>query len=134
MKAESLKKFERLFQEAQAKLTYSQGIQVEPFSLAEDDRPDEGDQTRTELETAMRLRLRSREALYLKKLNQAQARIHAGTFGTCLDCGDEIEMKRLELRPTAELCVGCKEDQEHREWQHVDGHRPKSLGRALKLA
>jgi len=30
----------------------------------------------------------------------------------CLDCGDEIDAKRLKARPTAKVCVACQEARE----------------------
>ena len=68
------------------------------------------------------------------EVEEALKRVSGGTFGDCEDCGDEIELKRLEARPTATLCVSCKETQEHREHSHIDGHRPKSMGARLRLA
>jgi hypothetical protein len=43
-------------------------------------------------------------------------------------------LKRLEARPTSTMCIGCKEESERLEHVHIDGHRPKSLGRKLRLA
>jgi len=45
----------------------------------------------------------------------ALARISNGTYGTCLDCEDEIGVKRLEAYPTAKRCIRC---QTHYEKQH----------------
>jgi len=36
-------------------------------------------------------------------------RIHGGTFGTCLHCGNEISGRRLEAVPWAPLCIMCRE-------------------------
>ena len=53
----------------------------------------------------MRMRLRSREALLLKKIDEALERIEEGAFGDCESCGDEIELKRLDARPDSHfLC------------------------------
>jgi DnaK suppressor protein len=82
----------------------------------------------------MRMRLRNREALFLRKIDEALRRIADGSFGECEECGDDIELKRLEARPTATMCVACKEEAERREHVHIDGHRPKSLGAKLRLA
>jgi DnaK suppressor protein len=43
------------------------------------------------------------------------SRIEDGTFGSCGDCEEPIEVRRLEARPMSTLCVACKEKQEHRE-------------------
>ncbi len=37
----------------------------------------------------------------------AFARLEAGTYGVCVDCGQAISAGRLEARPEAELCIEC---------------------------
>lgn len=98
------------------------------MTISTDDLMDEGDLTGAELETSMRARMRNRETLFLKKINEALARIREGSFGLCESCEEPIESKRLEARPTATQCIGCKESSERREHLHIDGHRYKSLG------
>ena len=44
----------------------------------------------------------------------ALARIDAGTFGTCIRCGADIQVDRLRAMPAAELCISCKEWEESR--------------------
>ena len=41
------------------------------------------------------------------KIAAALARMDAGEFGYCVECGEEIPRKRLELDPTAAKCIGC---------------------------
>jgi DnaK suppressor protein len=134
MKKEIVQKFKTLFEEQRSSLTFSKKVIDQDLMLSQDDLADEADLTNSELETSMRLRLRNREALFAKKIDEALARIEAGSFGECEDCGEDIELKRLEARPTATLCVGCKEESEHRELLHIDGHRHKSVGMKLRLA
>lgn len=43
----------------------------------------------------------------LAELDEAQARIDAGTFGVCEVCGQPIAPERLEARPTATTCISC---------------------------
>lgn len=40
-------------------------------------------------------------------IDQALARITAGTYGACVHCGSVIPEERLELRPHAVACVAC---------------------------
>ncbi len=58
--------------------------------------------------------LASREGRYLKYLNRALEMIREGTYGYCTDCGEPIQKKRLELVPTARLCIACKLKEEKR--------------------
>jgi DnaK suppressor protein len=134
MKKEIVQKFKALFEEQRANLTFSQRIIDSAFVVPQEDMMDEADLTSSEMEASMRMRLRNREALFAKKIDEALARITQGCFGECEDCSEDIEIKRLEARPTATLCVACKEESERREHLHIDGHKSKSLGFKLRLA
>ncbi len=133
METTTLNRFKALFNRKKHDLLYSDKLVNEEFTLKPDDLADETDLTSTENETAMRMRLRNREALFLKKIEDALERIRSGTFGMCCSCQQEIQLKRLEARPTATLCVDCKEAQEQSERLHIDGHRFKSLGMKLRF-
>lgn len=98
-----------------------------------DDIRDEGDIARSEVDHGILMQLNNRENLYLKKIKQALLRIKDGTFGECKECGSEISTKRLMARPTAELCILCKEEAERRENLSIDGKRAKSLGRLMQF-
>ncbi len=41
----------------------------------------------------------------LRQVENALARIDAGTYGTCEVCGKEIPVERLEAVPSATLCI-----------------------------
>jgi DnaK suppressor protein len=45
---------------------------------------------------------------FLEALNEALDRIDVGTFGKCLNCGQEIGMRRLEAIPWAQYCITCQ--------------------------
>ncbi len=127
-------KFKSLFETEKNRLLFSNQVMNDQFTVQSDDLMDEADFTSFEIDNQMRMRLRNREALYLKKIEEALERIDSGVFGLCDSCEEEIETKRLEARPTTTLCVSCKENQERTEKLHIDGHRPKSLGRTVKFA
>ena len=131
MNKERLKKFKRIFEAQRKSLLFNDKIVRDDFSVNADDRYDEIDQATTDIEQSMRMRLRNRESLYLKKVNEALKRIEEGTFGECEECGEDIELRRLEARPTATLCVACKEDQEKKEMLNASGREHKSLGQAF---
>ena len=42
------------------------------------------------------------------EVDEALARLEAGTYGFCEDCGQPIAPERLEAIPTARSCVRCK--------------------------
>jgi RNA polymerase-binding protein DksA len=45
----------------------------------------------------------------LRDVEQALQRIEKGTFGKCSNCGDSISEERLEVMPTASLCLTCQQ-------------------------
>ncbi len=134
MKKTLLKKFKRIFEEQQRQLLYNDRVLRDDFNVNSDDRPDEVDQATTDAEQSMRIRLRNRERLYLKKVKEALARIEEGIFGMCETCEEPIEIRRLEARPTATLCVACKEEEERREILSASGLKHKSLGESFSRA
>ena len=48
----------------------------------------------------------------LADIDAALQRIDDGTFGTCVNCGQEIPLQRLEAYPAASLCIDCKRSAE----------------------
>lgn len=77
--------------------------------------PDMGDQATAETDRNFMLRLRDRERMLLKKIEETIERIDNGPYGTCEECGNEIGIKRLEARPVTTLCIDCKTRQEEEE-------------------
>ncbi len=56
---------------------------------------------------AMNNAIAVRRQQMLSRLNSALERIEVDEFGYCLECGDEISAKRLELDPTVCFCTQC---------------------------
>jgi DnaK suppressor protein len=96
---------------------------------------DEVDIVSTEKENQMDFRLKARNAVYLKKVRKSLHKIEDGTFGECEDCGTAISKNRLMARPTADLCIACKELQEKEENQLVHRNRDsvRHGGRVLPI-
>jgi RNA polymerase-binding protein DksA len=65
----------------------------------------------------------ARDAAEVRDINAAQARIAAGTYGICIDCGTPIGAKRLEAYPTAKRCI---EDQRRREKLRAGPAHPRA--------
>ena len=78
---------------------------------------DPNDRASQESDIALELRNRDRERKLIKKIDESIALIDSGEYGYCNSCGVEIGLKRLEARPTATLCIDCKELEERREKQ-----------------
>ena len=57
----------------------------------------------------LELALDDRESTELRMVDAALARIEAGTYGLCIDCGVEIPLARLHAAPEAPRCIVCQE-------------------------
>jgi len=79
--------------------------------------PDPVDRAAQEEEFSLELRTRDRERKLIKKIEKTLKRIEEDDFGFCDSCGIEIGIKRLEARPTADLCIDCKTMAEIKEKQ-----------------
>lgn len=132
LKETTLNRFKKVFEEQRSAILYNDKVLRDDFAVNEEDRFDEVDQATTDVEQSMRMRLRNRERLYLKKIEEALERIADGTFGECSSCGGEIGIGRLRARPTATLCVSCKEEEERKEVLTAAGLKHKSLGVGFK--
>lgn len=67
------------------------------------------------------LALREHASLRLNEIDAALERMEDGTYGTCMNCNQEIPVARLEVEPAAEFCVDC---QDQAEAQEVEANRP----------
>ena len=53
------------------------------------------------------------ERQLLQMVEKALARIREGSFGECINCGKEINAKRLEAVPWTRHCIDCQEKLEN---------------------
>jgi DnaK suppressor protein len=83
----------------------------DPGDGAGDDQADAGTKA-FEREHEMSLANNSRDLLV--QVERALARLDAGTYGRCENCGNPIPKARLQAFPRATLCVACKQREERR--------------------
>lgn len=77
--------------------------------------PDLNDQATAEMDQHFMLSLKERERNLLKQIDDALARLAADKYGICEECGEEIPLRRLQVRPMTTLCIACKTLQEEDE-------------------
>jgi RNA polymerase-binding transcription factor len=82
--------------------------------------PDPNDRATQEEEFSLELRTRDRERKLIRKIDEALKRVEGGSYGYCLETGEEIGIKRLEARPVATLTIEAQERRERRERQYGD--------------
>ena len=56
---------------------------------------------------AMSLETERRRQVELRRIDAALERIEEGDFGYCVNCGEPIAAKRLDLDPTTPNCIAC---------------------------
>ncbi len=127
-----IEEFKHLFLEILADEDFSEE-KSRPLSMSLEG--DEVDIVSTEKANQIDFRLRARNAIYIKKVKKALLKIEEGTFGECEECGAEISYNRLLARPTADLCIHCKEAEEKEENQLFHKNRNSVVhgGRVLPI-
>ena len=95
MNKERLKKFKKAFEAQKKSLLFNDKIIREDFGVNSDDRYDEIDQATTDMEQSMRMRLRNRESLYLKKLDEALQRIEQAEQVFDEACAGDVGSERV---------------------------------------
>jgi DnaK suppressor protein len=79
------------------------------------------DQIQHAVEREMALGNLARESVCLRDARAALLRIDEGTFGTCLECEEDISLKRLAAAPWAARCIICQERADKEGTQTPDG-------------
>ncbi len=83
-----------------------EGDQIEPLSRVLDD----GDAAVEDMLATLDSSDAERHMAEVRAIIDAGNRLRHGTFGDCIDCGEEIGFERLEAIPTALRCVICQEE------------------------
>jgi DnaK suppressor protein len=79
---------------------------------------DPGDESVANLETTTNIASARRDGDELRDVEAALARVHAGSYGVCVECGRDIERERLAANPTATRCI---DDQRRHERNYAGG-------------
>lgn len=119
--------------EEKKSLVFNDKVAVVDLGLSVPEGSDEVEQSITDYTNSHLLRFRNREVFYAKKIDKALKKFDMNEFGLCSDCGDWIKYERLLARPTAELCIMCKEESERDESSSFTGRQSKSLGKVVDL-
>jgi DnaK suppressor protein len=81
-------------------------------NLPGDLQPELEEQAQSEVASGITETLEERQQDRLGNLDEALARIEAGTFGECQNCGRPISDERLEANPTTAFCGDCASKEE----------------------
>ena len=78
--------------------------------------PDPTDRASHETGLSFTLRVKDRERKLVSKIKETLKRIDEDEdYGICEICGENISIKRLEVRPVTTSCIECKKEEEEEE-------------------
>ena len=84
--------------------------------------PDALDETQLATERELATRNLERESKLLRSVRQALSRIDEGTYGSCLNCEEEISAKRLKALPWTPLCINCQQQADDNRELIIEPH------------
>tara|TARA_B100001971_G_scaffold215195_1_gene260227 strand:- start:52140 stop:52514 length:375 start_codon:yes stop_codon:yes gene_type:complete len=92
----------------------------EDLHIKADDLADEADLASNTINQQISFSIRDREMNKLRRIDAALERIEDGSYGICIESGEEIEPKRLETQPWTEFCLEVAEEHEREASQRFN--------------
>lgn len=74
--------------------------------------PDPNDEATRTINRRILMEISGKSHALLAQIDDALERIDQEEYGECVECGEEIPEKRLEVLPFARYCVECKQRKE----------------------
>ncbi len=105
MKSAELQQFKRILRGLLAEMEQSLQQRDE---IAVDNAPDNLDRVQRATERDMAIRRIESNFCRRQSIELALARIEDGSYGTCLECEEDISPKRLRAVPWAAYCIRCQ--------------------------
>jgi len=87
-------------------------VRDKPASSDALDPTDAAESAEIDMQDEMRFALMQMKAETLERVEDALRRLDAGTFGVCVDCGDDISERRIRALPFALRCTACEDVRE----------------------
>jgi DnaK suppressor protein len=112
-----LKKFQTTLLSRQSEL---EGLIRNREAAAIETSADALDQIQHAVERELALGTLARESVGLRDTRAALRRLDDGSFGACIDCEEDISLKRLAAVPWAARCIPCQERADREKVQGDD--------------
>ena len=109
MDKESLSRFEEDLMARRNALHLRLSSSTQQRDASFNEAKDEGDQASASEASKVLAAEQAQAIRMLEAVNAGLDRIDAGTFGKCINCGQEIGTKRLEAIPWTQYCIVCQE-------------------------
>jgi DnaK suppressor protein len=107
-KIQSTKTIAKKLEEQRGILLARLGRKQESIQTGDVLNPDKDDQVMAFRKNNRDKRLLSRTEQQLHDIDLALERLESGSYGICTKCGENIQPARLEIMPTAALCITCQ--------------------------
>lgn len=78
--------------------------------LGQDGVPDIGDMSTIAYNRDVLFNLSETQQQKIRDIDAALDRMDQGEYGVCMECGEEISPRRMEVRPFSRYCIECKTD------------------------
>jgi DnaK suppressor protein len=78
--------------------------------LGQDGVPDIGDMSANAYNRDVLFNLSETQRQQILDIEAALERIDKGEYGICMNCGETIAPRRMEVRPFSRYCIDCKSD------------------------
>jgi DnaK suppressor protein len=99
---------ERLLRMRQEVMQEVQEAAVACREFGQDGVPDIGDMSAATYSRDVLLNLGEAQRQKIRDIDAALERLAAGEYGICARCGEEIDPKRMTVRPFSRYCIECK--------------------------
>jgi len=108
VRANGIRRYKRLLLAKRGELSAADEAAT-PVPAADEPEGDLMDRASADAEAELHIRRHATDGRLLRAIEDALARIRAGTFGRCEVCKKPIAKARLEAVPWTHLCTKCKE-------------------------
>ncbi|ARC53372.1 RNA polymerase-binding protein DksA [Candidatus Riesia pediculischaeffi] len=108
MDEKKLNHFQKILEDWKKKLNRKRDLKSISIQSISENFPDPIDRAVQEEEFNFELRNRDRERRLIEKIDHTLYKIQLKKFGYCISCKVEIDLRRLEANPIADLCIECK--------------------------
>jgi DnaK suppressor protein len=78
--------------------------------LGQDGVPDIGDMSANAYSRDVLFNLSETQRQQILDIEAALERLDKGEYGICMNCGESIAPRRMEVRPFSRYCIDCKTD------------------------
>ena len=121
MEKKKLEQFKKRLEQRQQELrrTVSRNVQDGRAADSEDIAQDIADKAANSYTKEFLFSQSSNDRALLARVEEALVRIREGSFGECINCGNEVNPKRLEAVPWARYCIKCQEKIEQGQIQET---------------